>query len=281
MLLKKLLWSVVIISTCLANGCTSNIGDLKKSNEITASSTWLLLSPNEKLDTYYDPYQTVRDGYGNVESLVWSRSKSQNYTVSKLNINCDKKIYRYSTITSTGQWELASDWIAPDPQIAQMGWIMGLCGRKSPEGEQLEFVNWSKLNSNSDLFYAHYWYKDKEYSPSVKGGKTFKVFYHRPTEKTSYYTYFYSDCVNKKYAINSELKLKDLKWESGAAPNSGAAVLFYYACRTKLSALPTKPPTVAEGIGSNDLNEAKSKCADLGFKKGTEQFGNCVLKLTK
>jgi hypothetical protein len=29
------------------------------------------------------------------------------------------------------------------------------------------------------------------------------------------------------------------------------------------------------------MEDAKKKCADLGFKAGTEQFGNCVLKLSK
>jgi hypothetical protein len=29
------------------------------------------------------------------------------------------------------------------------------------------------------------------------------------------------------------------------------------------------------------IDEAKKKCADLGFKMGTEGFGNCVLKLSK
>ena len=29
------------------------------------------------------------------------------------------------------------------------------------------------------------------------------------------------------------------------------------------------------------MNAAKSKCEDLGFKAGTEAFGNCVLRLSK
>jgi len=29
------------------------------------------------------------------------------------------------------------------------------------------------------------------------------------------------------------------------------------------------------------LDTAKTQCLDLGFKKGTEKFGNCVLKLSK
>jgi hypothetical protein len=30
-----------------------------------------------------------------------------------------------------------------------------------------------------------------------------------------------------------------------------------------------------------DITDAKAKCLDLGFKSGTEAFGNCVLKISK
>jgi hypothetical protein len=36
--------------------------------------------------------------------------------------------------------------------------------------------------------------------------------------------------------------------------------------------------TVPSGV---DLTAAREKCKDLGFKQGTETFGNCVLKLSK
>lgn len=32
---------------------------------------------------------------------------------------------------------------------------------------------------------------------------------------------------------------------------------------------------------SNNLNQAKDKCNELGFKTGSEAFGNCVLRLSK
>ena len=39
--------------------------------------------------------------------------------------------------------------------------------------------------------------------------------------------------------------------------------------------LPLKP----SGLKSTKLDEAKSKCSDLGFTAGTEKHGDCVLKL--
>jgi hypothetical protein len=38
-----------------------------------------------------------------------------------------------------------------------------------------------------------------------------------------------------------------------------------------------KSPPILKSI---DLKEAKTTCTDLGFKKGTEKFGDCVLKLS-
>lgn len=41
---------------------------------------------------------------------------------------------------------------------------------------------------------------------------------------------------------------------------------------------PAYQPLPSPTVG---IDDAKKKCADLGFKSGTETFGNCVLKLSK
>lgn len=81
-----------------------------------------------------------------------------------------------------------------------------------------------------------------------------------------------------------ELGQKDASQKTLAAlvskyPESKAAA----AARQKLppSAIQTiQSQKVARG-DSGDIDGAKAKCSDLGYKKNTEQFGNCVLKLTK
>lgn len=40
----------------------------------------------------------------------------------------------------------------------------------------------------------------------------------------------------------------------------------------------TPSPMSSSGL---NLENAETKCAELGFSKGTENFGNCVLKLAK
>lgn len=44
---------------------------------------------------------------------------------------------------------------------------------------------------------------------------------------------------------------------------------------------PAAPPSATPIKPVSSFDDAKSKCSDLGFKKGTDQFGTCVLKLTK
>jgi len=41
---------------------------------------------------------------------------------------------------------------------------------------------------------------------------------------------------------------------------------------------PSIPARLENSIG---INDAKLKCSDLGFNFGTEEFGNCVLRLSK
>jgi hypothetical protein len=40
-------------------------------------------------------------------------------------------------------------------------------------------------------------------------------------------------------------------------------------------------PSSTEVKGTLNLDEAQKKCSELGFSKGTENFGNCVLKIAK
>jgi len=40
-------------------------------------------------------------------------------------------------------------------------------------------------------------------------------------------------------------------------------------------------PSSKEVKGTLNLDEAQKKCSELGFNKGTENFGNCVLKIAR
>ena len=43
----------------------------------------------------------------------------------------------------------------------------------------------------------------------------------------------------------------------------------------------TQPQPVTESKNTLNLDDAQKKCEELGFSKGTENYGNCVLKLAR
>jgi hypothetical protein len=66
----------------------------------------------------------------------------------------------------------------------------------------------------------------------------------------------------------------------------GGYMLYDFMCsQTPEAKTPIQPPhahSSAPPQASNaSFDDAKKKCADLGFKAGTEAFGNCVLRLSK
>lgn len=67
------------------------------------------------------------------------------------------------------------------------------------------------------------------------------------------------------------------------AKRNGAHKQLTYQC-SKQSPNPTPQLSNQQPIqqsSTSSLEDAKKKCVDLGFKTGTDGFGNCVLKLTK
>lgn len=55
-----------------------------------------------------------------------------------------------------------------------------------------------------------------------------------------------------------------------------------YLCQNPEVQTPATPRFIPTPTSNNvSLEDAKSKCRDLGFKAGTEAYGNCVLKLSK
>ena len=59
----------------------------------------------------------------------------------------------------------------------------------------------------------------------------------------------------------------------------GNYCVYVYACKEKpVENLKNKSPRDTQILG---IEEAKNRCASLGFKKGSEEFGKCVLQLSK
>jgi hypothetical protein len=81
-------------------------------------------------------------------------------------------------------------------------------------------------------------------------------------------------------------------WERGGGPTIG--VMYQrYECRGPINPpdlrradvvpTPSQPQyqNASPATNSSTIDSASAKCAELGFKKGTEKFGDCVLKISK
>ena len=56
---------------------------------------------------------------------------------------------------------------------------------------------------------------------------------------------------------------------------------YYYSYKCKGIQTINQPSMNVNTLQSLDIDSAKKKCSDLGFKTGTEGFGKCVLQLSK
>lgn len=72
----------------------------------------------------------------------------------------------------------------------------------------------------------------------------------------------------KIYMGRANQKIDENSTQASFAPNA----------TEQKSAVNTAPTTAKQEVS---LEDAKQKCIDIGFKPGTENFGNCVLKVAK
>jgi hypothetical protein len=82
-----------------------------------------------------------------------------------------------------------------------------------------------------------------------------------------------------------EIPSPSVRWPDGTSLPSTKLRLCHTNSEYTFSK-PAPPQTFQPAIQAKpaitvDIDDAKAKCVDLGFKSGTEGFGNCVLKLSK
>ncbi len=109
--------------------------------------------------------------------------------------------------------------------------------------------------------------------PSVNGGN---FLLNTPTT-VSYPT------VDVGNGVCREIISPFARWPDGTTLDPAALRLCHRASEWVL-VKPAPPRTFKPDIPAKvptDINEAKTKCTQLGFKAGSEAFGNCVLRLSK
>ena len=55
----------------------------------------------------------------------------------------------------------------------------------------------------------------------------------------------------------------------------------FLALATKITGISASPPVISQVSAGDPMAIARNKCIDLGFKSGTDSYGQCILKLSK
>lgn len=115
-----------------------------------------------------------------------------------------------------------------------------------------------------------------------KGGQV-RHFYEKPSRLTKE-----QRALNHCNKFNADWKLNYTPVHSGKSWVNGPWNDYEFYCIKKEVIVEDELDTqvqseieVEEESADFDINEAIITCKDLGFKKGTEKFGECVLKLTE
>jgi hypothetical protein len=249
----------------------------------------------EKKDNFVRVRIWVYKSYG-----AWtSNAESLDSRGAFLRVNCDSRTVE--TEFETGPIEQSKNSLAYT--------IIGaICGIKSPKG-----LFYAMSYDNQNDYYEGWVTGDLEFNGNDQ--TSLKVnFYSMPwvpgtsLDSTNDLKYKYSYNVNcfekimtaaggdipgpsshlnhltneKTFVRTDVINLKNKPTVMFYIPAIEKACSFAFANLDKISKKRDKAESKTKIIKPNsNLNEAKQKCKDLGFKEKTEKFGTCVLELTK
>lgn len=271
----------IILIAIISAGCASQGGsDLAAGNATIQSGKWIKIGSSNESDFYYDPYKTTHTQDGNVETLIAGKNKGSGKMLmpSLIKLSCSQKLLQFYKQVAGGSWVLSQDWMSPDKTSTAYDWF-SLCNTENPDGELVSYLGMTNPPDKPGKWMTYGWVYEKDYKPSVVPGKTYKVIYKENPGGTPYYYYQYTRCSDRKFAYSGKLSTEGLEWKDEAAADSIPGYLTFKACGPSTGRPKQSGPNASSS--RSDLSDAKTKCSELGFKKGSDQFGNCVLKLTK
>ena len=173
---------------------------------------------------------------------------------------------------SNGAFAFGLDRRYPEGSIGQAALNM-ICGIVSEDGDIIYGVG--GVNANGSIVPYGVMYKDIKVSSADKNKLEVKNYsYNAITGKTLNADNNIYDCLNKTFSHSSGKLFfteQDLgiKWKYALD----------FVCNYKKIGSANK--SINSNIIINNLSEIKEKCTSIGFKPGTEKFGNCVLDLNK
>ena len=123
------------------------------------------------------------------------------------------------------------------------------------------------------------------------GAEQYRVFSHGSTGFVSLASVqSNADGRAKEFCEKEQKVVKVLQQQSSVPPHvlgNFPRVELVFICVDKKSSIDQSskpvinPATPSGSLSSTSMDQAKTKCLELGFKTGTESFGQCVLKIAK
>jgi len=248
---------------------------------------WLYIIDSDAVNFYYAPYQTTFDADENVTSLVYGTRKANGTILypSQVNVNCSGKAIRWNALDTNGNWKVLRDWNVPDPNSVDDWMIQRLCPIRAEDGGIRQFINVAPDARMPNKYTVFWWEYEKDFADGKSVSKTYRVYQMTTPENKLTYHYVSLRCESRTYVATITPFVKDQKWVAEPPPNSAYGFLMSKACGINYNYQNQNASKASSGTsGANsrvDIDEAKSKCVELGYKRGTEQYGNCVLKLSK
>ena len=266
-----------------------------------SSNTWQPFGNNSSGTYYFYPESVINNGYKWEISITYVNNVGQyipdntrTYEIDCLNGEIQSLGWRINTYLYThkeieGWLSQASNKIPV--QTGTLGsiikdWVCGLniqgadyygmYGYKNEHGESNNFTNvWLKNNEifiskeDNDVRMANLW-----------------MFVSHPKPTASYFSY-YLRCSNSTYfdsTTNSWLVFDNKMFERallGRACRDQSNVKKYIKeFSLPIATLVSSTQQISDSLDKS-IEDAKRKCADLGFVAGTTKFGQCVLKISK
>lgn len=191
------------------------------------------------------------------------KHKSQNYTeLIFLYFKTNKKF--------NIEWRLPGGYI-------NAGSVWGKCEEKinAKKNKNENSLNLSDLCEKATISGKSFKWKKPEYEKAVNTAKNKGLTPEKCGEIIISQLSDYKICKYSTKLINNE-KI----WDKNFPIHYKIAMNRKLNCGVKIS-ITEDPKKTVEGTGfiSNKMKPAEDKCLEIGFKKGTEKYGECVLKI--
>jgi hypothetical protein len=194
-------------------------------------------------------------------------------------VDCQNKSSEVLGNFTNNVFNLALSPVRALPGSVGYGSMNMFCGTESDRSGIIYGVAAFRRDKNSHINQLGVMHKDIKLNSSNPSLVDFILYaYHSSSGETGSSWTYTADC-DKKTISTAE---NNTTLDTNKSEFYSWRYSIQFACKFADEHLRNSKQNKSDSIINNSsLENAKTKCKSLGFKKGTEKFGNCVLELTK